>query len=49
MPFRRRCRYVARVASERWASGMGSGVVIAMTDPDTAAEAAARTGHDESS
>jgi hypothetical protein len=48
MPLMRRFRYVARVPSPGRSGGLIGVLGVAMTDPDTAAEAAARTGHEES-
>jgi len=48
MPLRRRCRYVDRVVIDVRASGRVGVVEAAVSDPDAATEATARTGHDES-
>ena len=48
MPRRRRCRYVALVVIDVVASGRVGVLEAAVSDPDAATEATARTGHDES-
>jgi len=43
-----RLRYVARVGSSGVDVWLEAGLVVTVSDPDARAEAAARTGHDES-
>jgi hypothetical protein len=47
MPFSRRCRYVARVVIDRRGSEPGEVGGGTVPDPDTATDATARTGDDE--
>ena len=46
-PRMRRFRYVERVGSSAVEAGLAGAVVVSVADPDTAAEAAAMTGHAE--